>query len=73
VPYLGTIVLGMTFALRLLTASLLLLVLVALAGVRQAAAQNLAAVAASDLHTDCNEESAHVFQHADPREPARRA
>jgi len=73
VPYLGTIVLGMTFALRLLTASLLLLVLVALAGVRQAAAQNLAAVAASDLHTDCNEESSLFYQHVDPREPARRA
>ena len=42
----------MTFALRLLTVSLLLLVLVALAGGRQAAAQNLAPAPASNLHTD---------------------
>jgi hypothetical protein len=62
----------MNFALRLLTVSLLLLALVALAGGRQAAAQNLAALPASDLHTDCNEESAHVVEHTDPRQPSRR-
>ena len=72
-PYFRTIVRVMTFALRLLSVSLLLLVLVALAGGRQAAAQNLAPVAASDMHTDCNEESAHDVEHTHPREPAGRA
>ena len=57
----------MTFALRLLTVSLLLLILVAFAGGRQAAAQNLGAVPASNLHTVQNEESAHVQQHTHPR------
>ena len=66
-PYFRTIVRDMNFALRLLTVSLLLLVLVALAGGRQAAAQNLAPVPASHLHTDPNEESAHVVEHTHPR------
>jgi len=66
VPYFGTIVRGMTFALRLLTVSLLLLVLVALAGGRQAAAQNLGPAPASNLHTGQFEESAHVEQHRHP-------
>jgi hypothetical protein len=57
----------MTFALRLFAVSLLLLVLVALAGGRHAAAQNLDSVRASNLHTDRNEESAHVQQHPDTR------
>ena len=57
----------MTFALRLLTIALLLLVLVALAGGRQAAAQNLGRSVASNLHTDSNEESAHVVEHTHPR------
>ena len=51
-PYFGAIVQGMTFALRLLTVSLLLLVLVALAGGRQAAAQDLAPGRASTSTTD---------------------
>jgi hypothetical protein len=58
----------MTFALRLFTVSLLLLlVLVALAGGRQAAAQNLGTGPASNRDTDRNKESAHVVQHTHAR------
>jgi hypothetical protein len=57
----------MTFALRLFTVSLLLLVLVALAGGRQAAAQNLGTTPPSNGNTDRTEESAHVVQHTHAR------
>jgi hypothetical protein len=57
----------MTFALRLFTVSLLLLVLVALAGGRQAAAQNLGTAPASNGNTDPNEERAHAVQHTHAR------
>ena len=66
-PYFAAIVRGMTFALRLLTVSLLLLVLVAFAGGRQAAAQNSGRLPASNPDTVQNEESAHVEQHTHPR------
>lgn len=57
----------MHFALRLLTVSLLLLVLVALAGGRQAAAQNLGGARPSNGNTDEFQEAAHVQQHSHPR------
>jgi len=57
----------MAFALRLLGMSLLLLALVAaLAGGRQAAAQNLRAVDASNFFEHPHEEKGDV-QHVDPR------
>jgi hypothetical protein len=62
----------MGFALRLLGISLLLLALVAaLAGGRQAAAQNLRAAGTSHLFETPPEESRDV-EHIDPRKPARR-
>ena len=61
----------MTFALRLLGASLILLAVVVLVGSRQAAAsQNLRVDAASNFLETPFEESGDVRKHPDPQQPS---